>query len=471
MAFSLLANDNLEVNENQISFGTIDFQPHQSNFTPIFKSMDQDMDLTIRSLNFRVGSLGSIRLSDPAKPGPSASKSKTVAISESSEGSSSEVNSPVSFAGTETEEGKITESDEIMENFDLEVQLKDLMICHDDTSDKSTDTWKTGLELHEDGNSIFSSFNSKLDNRYQVLAIIGDNLEELDENNNLVLNPSNVNRGANHLAEGETAYSLASREKIRLSVDEWRIIKTVVEHGTPIPTNASKNMLLGYHYALRQQKQLAKERIEIQKRRDSTIAASEAYHKARSDASYTNSRRHRRHGSRFENLKYSKRQSLSKNLDSSFLSVDEQGNIIPKTPEAALVAAQAYLHTTRSNPGDPREHMHRAALQGLKMVGNKLSAKEEEAYRNKGTHKPRSARCHDSPRHRSGSRRSRTPSPRRHKSPKHGGTRRSRTPTKAYDYKDDEKEMGASCFTHRVRTTPVPKGFKLPHDQQKYDGS
>jgi hypothetical protein len=31
--------------------------------------------------------------------------------------------------------------------------------------------------------------------------------------------------------------------------------------------------------------------------------------------------------------------------------------------------------------------------------------------------------------------------------------------------------MGASCFTHRVRTTPVPKGFKLPHDPQKYDGS
>jgi hypothetical protein len=44
-------------------------------------------------------------------------------------------------------------------------------------------------------------------------------------------------------------------------------------------------MLLGYHYALRQQsKQLAKERIEIQKRRDSAIAASKAYHKARSDA-------------------------------------------------------------------------------------------------------------------------------------------------------------------------------------------
>jgi hypothetical protein len=31
--------------------------------------------------------------------------------------------------------------------------------------------------------------------------------------------------------------------------------------------------------------------------------------------------------------------------------------------------------------------------------------------------------------------------------------------------------MGASCFTHRVCATTVPKGFKLPHDQQKYDGS
>jgi hypothetical protein len=100
------------------------------------------------------------------------------------------------------------------------------------------------------------------------------------------------------------------------------------------------------------------------------------------------------------------------------------------------------LYTTRISPGDPREHMHRAALQGLRMVGNKLTAKEEEAHRNKGTHKPRLPRRHNSPRHRSGSRRSRTPSPRRHKSPKHGGTRRSRTPTKAYDYEDDEKEMG-----------------------------
>jgi hypothetical protein len=39
------------------------------------------------------------------------------------------------------------------------------------------------------------------------------------------------------------------------------------------------------------------------------------------------------------------------------------------------------------------------------------------------------------------------------------------------NYEDDEKEMGALCFTRRVRKTRVPKGFKLPHDQEKYEGS
>jgi hypothetical protein len=173
----------------------------------------------------------------------------------------------------------------------------------------------------------------------------------------------------------------------------------------PIPTDASKNILLGYHYALRQQsKQLTRERSEIQKRKYSSIAASIALHNARSDASYTDNKRHRRHGSRVENLEHSERRNLSKNLDSSFLSVDEQDNIIPKTPEAALVVAQTYLYTTRPSPGDPREHMHQAALQGLRMVGNKLTAKDEDAYRNKGMHKPRSPRHHSSPQCRSSSR-------------------------------------------------------------------
>jgi hypothetical protein len=402
MAFSLLANSNPQVDKIQIPFGTVDFQPHQSSFTQVFESMDQDMDLTIGSLNFCVRSLGSIRLSDPTKSDPSTSEPKTVKMSELSEGFSSEVNSPISLA--EEEERKIAGGDGNMKNLDLEAQLKNLMISHDDTSEQSTDTWKTGLELSEDDNSIFSSYNGKLNNRCQILAITEDNLEELNDNNNLVLNPANINRGANHLAEGETADFLATRVKIPLSEDDWRIINIAVQRGMPIPANSSQNMLLGYHYALREQaKLLAKERIEIQKKKDSAIAASDAAHRACRNASYTN-RRHHRHGLRYENLGYSERQSILKNLDSSFLSDDDQGNSIPKTPEAALVAAQAYLYTTRPKRGDLREHMHCAALNGLKMVGNKLSAKEEEAYCNKGTHKLRSPHRHNSPWHGSGSR-------------------------------------------------------------------
>jgi hypothetical protein len=116
MTFSLLANSSPDVDEIQIPFGTVDFQPHQSSFMQVFESMDQDMDLTFGSLNFRVGSLGSIRLSDPMKPGPSASKSKTETTEESSEGSSSEVNLPVSFTEIETEERKFAEGDETIEN-------------------------------------------------------------------------------------------------------------------------------------------------------------------------------------------------------------------------------------------------------------------------------------------------------------------------------------------------------------------
>jgi hypothetical protein len=109
-AFLPFPNSNSEVDEIQIPFRTVNFQPRQSNFMPIFESMDQDMDLTIGSLNFRVESLGSICLLDPMKPGPSASKSKTVAMSESLEGSSSEVNSLVRFAAIEIAEGNIAEA-------------------------------------------------------------------------------------------------------------------------------------------------------------------------------------------------------------------------------------------------------------------------------------------------------------------------------------------------------------------------
>jgi hypothetical protein len=56
---------------------------------------------------------------------------------------------------------------------------------------------------------------------------------------------------------------------------------------------------------------------------------------------------------------------------------------MPKTAEAALVVAQAYLFTTQPTPGDPHEGMHWAALQGLGMVGNMLKRREEAPQQNR----------------------------------------------------------------------------------------
>jgi hypothetical protein len=88
--------------------------------------------------------------------------------------------------------------------------------------------------------------------------------------------------------------------------------------------------------------------LKYRREKTQAIVASDAARRARSDVSYTNNKRHHRHGSRFENLEYLERQRLSKNLDSSFLLVDEQGNIIPKTPKEALVGS--FYQSRLNNP-------------------------------------------------------------------------------------------------------------------------
>jgi hypothetical protein len=44
-------------------------------------------------------------------------------------------------------------------------------------------------------------------------------------------------------------------------------------------------------------------------------------------------------------------------------------------PEAALVAAQAYLLTTQPKLRDLREHMHQASIKSLGLVGDELKQK------------------------------------------------------------------------------------------------
>jgi hypothetical protein len=93
-AFLLLANNNIEIDENQ------------------------NMELTTGSLSFYVGPSGSNRLSDPAESDLSANKAKTTTLSGSSVGSSSEVNSSVSLAATENMKKELEKLDGAQEEPD-----------------------------------------------------------------------------------------------------------------------------------------------------------------------------------------------------------------------------------------------------------------------------------------------------------------------------------------------------------------
>jgi hypothetical protein len=92
-AFSLLANSSAGINESK------------------------ETELTIGSLSILIRPSGLTRLSDSTKSDPSVSEPETVAMMESSEGSSSEVNSLVSLG-----EAQIAKGDEIRENLDMEVK-------------------------------------------------------------------------------------------------------------------------------------------------------------------------------------------------------------------------------------------------------------------------------------------------------------------------------------------------------------
>jgi hypothetical protein len=277
-----------KIDGNQITFGAVDFQPHPPTLAPVFANLDQEMDLTIGSFNFRVGFLGSVRLSDPINSGPSAGQTAIAATLGTSAGSSSEVNLPISIKPTKGKGNTIEELNEIMENLDFEessgysdmasdenfdnisnYSREDFIACCSDVSSNFEDTWRSGVELYDDEQTIFSSGSSRsFGNQYQVYAIIDETSEELDDNNNPIIKPENIKKGANDLAEGDTIEIVVARVKIQLTIAEWDTIRAAVNNGATMPIEARREVLLGYHYALhRQAQQLEKEKSEIRRRR------------------------------------------------------------------------------------------------------------------------------------------------------------------------------------------------------------
>jgi hypothetical protein len=177
--------------------------------------------------------------------------------------------------------------------------------------------------------------------------------------------------------------SKMEKEKIHVSTGEWRIIMSAINHGTEVPADSSREVLMGYQYALHQhKKKLREERDMFMRSQGDDNTSSGGYWDEYSDASESSMERHRdpKHNRRttaqVREASYAKSQSAQQS--------EEEEYFIQETPEAALVAAQAYLLTTQPEPGDPREHMHQAAIRSLGLVENRLMGNLPEE---KATHR------------------------------------------------------------------------------------
>jgi hypothetical protein len=197
MAFPLLANSSLEVDENK------------------------KMELTFGSLSFHVGPSGSTCLSDLAKSGPSTSKTKIITKSGSSVGSSSEENSPVSPAAIENLQEKLEEPDEIGRKLIAEAAM-------DKPRDKSRD---------------FASGSSGVSRSvHQLCVIITEAAEE--ENNHA------GNEEVDMQVDKLRSNGKKGKMKVNISAGEWRMIMSAINHRTDVPTDSRREVLMGYQYAL-----------------------------------------------------------------------------------------------------------------------------------------------------------------------------------------------------------------------------
>jgi hypothetical protein len=155
----------------------------------------QEVELTIGSLSILIGTSGSSRLSDSTKPNLLANMPEAEAMLESSEGSSSEVNSLVSSGKT-----PIEKDDKIQEKFDLEERV------HDSPRD-------------------FVVGSNGVSKVHQLCVIITEAEEENSNEGSKKVNMQ-VNKAKEHKKE---------KEKVHVSAGEWRMIKSAINHGTEVP--------------------------------------------------------------------------------------------------------------------------------------------------------------------------------------------------------------------------------------------
>jgi hypothetical protein len=268
----------------------------------------QEMELTIGSLSIYIGPSGSTRLSDPAKSGLSANKVERIIISGSSVGSSSKVNSPVSITATEDMQKKLEEFNKTQRKPDMEATSVKM---HDSPRDFAIGSCGISRSVH------------------QLCVIITEAAEEDNHEGNKEVSMQVDKSRSNNKKE---------KEKIHVSTEEWRIIMSAINHGTEVPADSRREVLMGYQYALHQhKKKLREERDMFMRSRDDNSTSSGGYWDEYSDASEYNMERHRDPKHNRRTTAQTREESYAKSLSAH--PSDEEEDFVQETPEAALVAA------------------------------------------------------------------------------------------------------------------------------------
>jgi hypothetical protein len=82
-------------------------------------------------------------------------------------------------------------------------------------------------------------------NIHQLCVIITEAAEENDDADNAATHAQ---------VDKSRSNSKKEKEKIHVSTGEWRVIMSAINHGTEVPANSRREILMGYQYALHQHK-------------------------------------------------------------------------------------------------------------------------------------------------------------------------------------------------------------------------
>jgi hypothetical protein len=171
---------------------------------------------------------------------------------------------------TENIEDTIEELNEIMRNLNL-----------GEASDHSDSSQNFGRSTAED----FTTRNGSVSNNvHQVCVIITEAAEDDDGVDNMVVSAQGGNPKNNHRKK---------KEKVYVSARDWRIIMLAINHGTRIPADSRREVLMGYQYTLHQHKRkFLEEKSELRRSQENNSASSRSHWEEYSKTSESSEERH-----------------------------------------------------------------------------------------------------------------------------------------------------------------------------------